>query len=972
MMLAPRFAGRERELGELARVLAISRATVLVEGEAGIGKSRLISEFLTSAAGREQAALVARCPPFREPHTLGPLTDALRQAVRDVGMLGLSRLAGALRPVFPEWEAALPPAPEPAEDASAVRHRLFRALAELLGCLNVTLLVVEDAHWADDATLEFLLFLASRPARLPPTSLVATYRPEDVPAGSLLPRLSRLAAGAVGLRLVLHPLDAAATAGLVSSMLGGESVSDEFATFLHQRTEGVPLAVEELVRLMGDRADVTRRDGQWRRRHLDEIVVPPTVRDAVHERAERLAADAQLMLRSVAVLADPATEATLAAVSCLPGERSHAGLCEALGSGLLVEDGHALVSFRHALAAQAIYEAIAGPDRRRLHLRAGQVLEPSSPPPARLARHFRAGGDIGRWCCYAEHAADLAVASGDEVTALTLLHDLVLHAGLPTRVVARLTKKIPFASFIGPERHRDLEHALRFLLDSQTLEPGEEADIRAQLGEVLTAMQDWEPARTELERSIPYLAHDPAQAARAMMLLAWPRGTGCPAAEHLRWLRRADKVSASLGPADRLRLLVDKASALLMLGRDAGWPEAAKIPEDASRAQARQQIARGHLNVGDQATRWGKYQEADRRLAKALDLARRHQYLRMHDVILVSRLHLDWFTGAWDGLAEQAGRLADDEDMHALARLEAATITGLLHAAAGRNCEAEERLRVSLEEAWRCGGIEYAMEPAAALARLRLADGRLDDALELVAKPAAMVAGKGIWLWATDLAPVSAGALAAAGRLSEADDLVSSFARGLRGRGAPAPVAALVACRAILAEARADYARAGALFARAAMAWQALPRPYDAMLARERQAGCLLATGLAETGLPILSEVFYSLSALGARGDAERVIRTLRQHGVDTRWPARGGRPGYGDRLSPRELEVVGFLLDGRTNRQIAESLVVSTQTVASHLHSAMRKLRVSSRTALAVSCTELGIVSRAAAGGPGSSKAVQ
>src|SRR5205807_9734508 len=142
----------------------------------------------------------------------GPVTDALRHATADVAGLPLTPLAGALRPLFPEWAAALPPAPERAEDATAARHRLFRALAELIGCLEAVLVIVEDAHWADEATLEFLHYLSTHEDRSP--GLVVTYRPEDVPAGSLLPRLSRLAAQPGGLRLALGPLDVAGTASL--------------------------------------------------------------------------------------------------------------------------------------------------------------------------------------------------------------------------------------------------------------------------------------------------------------------------------------------------------------------------------------------------------------------------------------------------------------------------------------------------------------------------------------------------------------------------------------------------------------------------------------------------------------------------------------------------------------------------------------------------------------------------------------
>jgi AAA ATPase-like protein len=120
----PGFTGRARELADLTDALAAPPGMVLVEGEAGIGKSRLILEFMSSPAGRQHRALVATCPPFRRPHTLGPVADALRQVVGDVPGLRLSALAGALVPLFPEWAGSLPPAPEPAEDATAARHRM--------------------------------------------------------------------------------------------------------------------------------------------------------------------------------------------------------------------------------------------------------------------------------------------------------------------------------------------------------------------------------------------------------------------------------------------------------------------------------------------------------------------------------------------------------------------------------------------------------------------------------------------------------------------------------------------------------------------------------------------------------------------------------------------------------------------------------------------------------------------------------
>ena len=164
-------------------------------------------------------------------------------------------------------------------------------------------------------------------------------------------------------------------------------------------------------------------------------------------------------------------------------------------------------------------------------------------------------------------------------------------------------------------------------------------------------------------------------------------------------------------------------------------------------------------------------------------------------------------------------------------------------------------------------------------------------------------------------------------------------------------------CRAIVAEAHGQqYGRAAALFGRAAAAWSGLPRPYDALLARENQAACLLALGRAEAGLSLLTEIYRGLSDLGATGDADRVKRSLRERGVSARPGWRGGRRGYGDQLSPRELEVVRLAVAGHSAREIAEELYRSPDTVYTQLRSARRKLGVSANTALAVRASEVGV----------------
>ena len=961
----PGFVGRDREVALLSRAL-VEPSVVLVEGEAGIGKSRLLQEFHARAPDHERI-LVGVCPPFRESLTLGPIVDAARQARDCVAGLNLSALAGALRPLFPEWTAHLPPPPEPLSDPSAAQHRLFRALAELINRLEIAVLAVEDVHWADSATLDFLLFLA---CRLPQqVSLVVTYRPEDVPATSPLLRLSsRLPATTTQLRVTLEPLDVPGTASMVSSMLGGQAVSTKLARFLHLRTDGLPLAVEESVRLLSDRADLVCDKGGWSRRSTGELQVPPTVRDAVLERVQRLGPPAHRVLQACAVLGEPADGLVAVRIVGLSDEEARVGLTEAVACGLLREDEKGQVSFRHVLTRRAVYEAIPTVERRRLHLCAGRLFETLQPVPVlQLTRHFRAANESQRWARYAEQAADSAVASGDHGSATVLLNDLLTGAelSLPDRV--RLTRKLARAAMFRRDAFDDLHsrtvRMLRNLIETEQLRAQQDAELRSALGWLLAQQGYLEAARGELERAVPHLRHRPAEAARAMAYLGVPFIGNRPGAVHLRWLQKvADLDTSALPEAERLALNVDRASGLLQLGDASGWDVAAEVPATAATIEERRQIVRAHLNVAASAVRWGHYPHARERLRAALDLADADGHVRVRAKILIVLAQLDWYSGAWEGLAARIATLAEADAADPIAYLSANRL-GLWHVARGEWRKAEESCRWALDMADRSGAVDDVLEPAAALGRLRLLEDRVGEALKVTDDPMRAVVTKGVWLWATEIAPVRVEALAAAGALEEVVDLVTRYRRWMRGRDAPAPLAALTTCHARLMAARGDHGRAARLFAAAAKAWARLPRPYDAMLSQEWQARCLLAAGRADEALALLSGTFQSLSDLGARGDTDRVAGLLRAHGVDTRRSWRRGRRGYGNQLSPRELEVVRQLVTGRTNREIADALSRSPKTVAGQLSSAMRKLGVSSRTALAVAAVDAGLVPEQPAG---------
>ncbi|MGW0811154.1 helix-turn-helix transcriptional regulator [Nonomuraea sp. NPDC002799] len=955
----PAFIGRADAMATVVDALAQPAALVLIEGEAGIGKSRLVDECLATPALRDLRVLMAVCPDLREPFPLGAVVDGLRLFHDRLSALELSPLAGALRPLFPEWSALLPPALESLADLQETRHRLFRALTELIDALGIEVLVVEDAHWADAATLDWLLMLcASGGGR---RSIVATYRPADVSERSPLLRLtSRLPRKMRQERVSLEPLDVAQTRAFVASMFSDAEVSEKFAAFLREHTGGIPLAVEETVRLLRDRRDIFRDETGWRRRLMGELQVPPTVRDSVLERAARFSPATRAVLQAAAVLEAPADEYLIAAVADLDEHATRDSLAEALASGLMRETARDAFAFRHILASHAVADAIPVPTRRLLHRRAAVSLRDREHPPAvRLCRHFREAGDVGEWCRYAEASAELALESGDDQTGVALLHELLTTADHPVDRRVRLAQKLGQAATLTAEPLFGLgelvREALEHVLADPDLPQDDRGEIRLRLGQVVLHLGRFEDGAAHVEAAVSDLEHRPALAVQGMFILATPFNAAWPAARHLAWVDRAVALLPYLqAPVERQVFLTGHVMSLLLLGEGEGWRVAETIPRTAESQLERRGIVRTRLIVAQSALLWGRYPQARAGLAAVGAMVEDIGYRRVADTVRIGQARLAWHTGDWQGLDEIVEDLATSESADAATRLEARTIQGQLDLASGARPRAERRLGLVLEANRPRGSADPFVFPNAALARIALSEGDHEGAIELTEPIMGMIDRKGMWLWATDLMPVHVNALIAAGRTGEARALVNTFTDGLAGRDIPGPAASLATCLAIVAEAEGRDAEA--LFAEAARAWAALPQPYDELLTLERQGRFLLGSGAGERGLAVLSDVQQRLQDLGARWDADRVAHLLRGHGVEVSRPWRGGRKGYGDRLSPRELEIVNLLALGWTNKRIAESLQLSPRTVERHLSAAMRKVGVASRTALVMAVAPAGL----------------
>jgi DNA-binding CsgD family transcriptional regulator len=927
--------GRDEELASLLRAASHPPALVLVEGEAGVGKTRLVQELFRSPELDGRQLLWGGCQHLAEPLPLGPFLDALRTS-RPVRRQ-LNPVTGSLRSLLPELAPVLPSAPEPLGHRGAERHRLFRALRELIGSLGRSVLVLEDLHWADEQTSEFLRFLCPQlPGEL---SFVCTYRGEDLPATSPFPSLgAEVPSSIVRLELPLRPLDREEVRELARAILEVEAMSDEFVDYLFEGSGGLPFALEEVLRLLENREDLIRRKGAWVRRSLEDISVPRAVRAAILERLERLRPSAKALVRAAAVVGVPASESLLARVAEVRKSCTGTALGEALVAGLLVEVRENRFCVRHELARQAVEEALPSPIRRKLHVRAAQALELEQPQPfVRLAHHYRAAGKLREWTQYAEAAADRAKSLDDTVTACQLLREALDVEALPPTKRAQLAIKFLIAAF-DCLAQKDTAEVVRPLLDEPALPSAVSGELRLHFGRFLCQTGENAEGYALIREAVDLLRSRPTLAATAMAFLAQPSFHEGRFDEHLKWVDRAAREAArSDDRALQVRLSADRACTLLVLGDPRAWQAIEEMPALGTEVDEAREAARAWGNLADAFLQLGYHERARELIAR--NLATGPGCFREHLIAEVTAAQLDYVSGSWSGLEERVRLLLEEGEDRLPHHADLEAVLGLLRLAAGdvgkasRTLERlnEEELCDSTMVPWVCGG----------LARIKLAENRHEAALAAADQALALIEDKGVWTWATDVAPPKVEALLGAQRTAEATTFVNRLSVGLEGRNAPAATGALRFCRALVAEAKADVKHAAREYAGAERCWRALPRPYEASRSREYRGRCLLGDD-PERGRKLLVEAMDGYRALGARWDAGRVKATLRRSGHAP--PHRAGRKGYGSELSPREHEVVQLASDGLSNREIALSLTVSRSTIEHHLTSAMRKLDVTSR----------------------------
>src|SRR5262249_22409740 len=415
------FVGRESELADLKSGLddafAGRGALFLLAGEPGIGRGRLADELIRQGHARGARVLVGRCWEAGGAPAYWPWVQSLRSLTRETGREELrSRLrmgAAELVQLLPELREVFPDITDPlASESESARFRLFEAVSTFLRTAaegRPLVLVLDDLHAADQPSLLLLQFLARELAesRL---LVVGAYRNIDpVPTDPLTGTLTELAREPVTRTLRLPGLGKEDVAHFIE-LTSGDAAGREFVAAIHEETEGNPLFVGEIVRLL---AAEGRLDGV----ESPRLTIPESVRDVIARRLRRLSDECNRMLVLASVLGREFGVVALARACGVTEDHLLETLDEAMTARVVsdVPGTTRRLRFAHVLMRDTLYEGLTSARRVRLHRSAVEALEAlygkdSGPHLAELAYHSIAGSEFDKGVDYAQRAGDRALA----------------------------------------------------------------------------------------------------------------------------------------------------------------------------------------------------------------------------------------------------------------------------------------------------------------------------------------------------------------------------------------------------------------------------------------------------------------------------------------------------------------------------------------------------------------------------------
>lgn len=429
--MCPVLVGRVHELTHLH--LLIDRAhsgqaqVVLVSGEAGIGKSRLVAEAKAYAVAHDFIPLLeGHCFRTDSVFPYAPLLDLFRSYFAYLARLSpnslvdnmhsfvstLSRLLPDLALLFPDL--ATFPAPL-SVDPQEEKRRLFAAMTHFVteqAARHPVLLVVEDVHWCDDLSLDLLLHLARR-CRQMPLLLLVTYRSDEFHP-RLRQWLTQIDRERLAQECSLEYLSRGDVAAMLHAMLElSQEVDADLLNTLYARSEGNPFFVEELLKSLMTTRELESIDGTWKRT-VHRASVPRSVQEAVQQRTAYLSADAKRLVTLAAVAGRRFNVTLLQEVMHCDEEQLLALLKEVIAAQLVVEEAADQFAFRHALTQEAIATELLMRERQGLHRSLAETLERLSASSREryleeLAHHCCEGGMWEKALTYAQEAGEKAL-----------------------------------------------------------------------------------------------------------------------------------------------------------------------------------------------------------------------------------------------------------------------------------------------------------------------------------------------------------------------------------------------------------------------------------------------------------------------------------------------------------------------------------------------------------------------------------
>jgi class 3 adenylate cyclase len=881
-VLCPTLVGRDEQLFALEdALLAAHRGDsrfVALGGEAGMGKTRLATELAARARRLGWEVLWGACSEAEFPLPYLPVVEALgnylsaQDGERVAGLLGGARRE--LAQLFPQLGGD-----EPAGlvgDPAQAKLRLFEAVVVLLSMparAHGVLLVVEDVHWADSATRELLDHLARRLRRMRSVLLV-TYRSDELDRRHpLAPLLGRWRRSGVAEIVALTPLERGEIAEMIATILEEDEIGPELRDLMHARTEGNPFVLEEMLKDAIDRGDVFRSGRGWGRRSLDDLRIPETVRDTILSRFARLDPGTAEALESAAVIGRTFDYATLAAVARVDDGTVQAALAVGVAQQLLEEvpDRPATYRWRHALTQEAIADEIVLPRRQEIHSRAADIAVPAGGATLQIARHLLGAARFDEAVPACVAAAEEAEASLAFAEAVDLLERALPHVREPvmrSRLLCRMGRVL--------------------WMDGKTaaaetvLEEG--VDGLAEAGEELEAARHrLVLGRCRWERSRPDRAHEEFEAARRVL-----EADGPSADLSLAYLRLAGLHRFELDAARSL----EAAERAVEVARAAG--------ADFERVWAQSWVAAASFDTGGP-------DEAMRALDESFDEARRRGYMFIAHNIAYNdawaRLHT-MTPGIGDRLAALASEPgpATLTDMLEIATSWARRASGDLLGALDAVSRAHEATRGT-------GGEKVRWRARVELAEVLLELGRVEEAAATIPAPSERAELQDIVYDATAQVRLRL----ATGRLDEA----VALAREIAANGdqlAPYHDTLAVAVEALTAAGLLDEAQAAVDGARAH------PGDGGAPFLDEAQGRILLARGAAAEARPLLAAVAERAAAGGFRL-VEWRARTLAAEALAS---IKSAHDAEGELVAvAAEADAAGAALAGEAARAAAERLGV-------------------------------------------------